>query len=74
MVLPADERPEMLRITQRQPDWTLKMKAADWVAKVIAFNSQPRVEAKLALPKANDKGEAYPAPAYLSHKPVRQLP
>ena len=71
MVLPAADRPDMLRLTQRQPDWTLDMKATEWVDKVVTYNSTPRVEERLALPTTSADGEAYPPPTYLSHKPVR---
>ena len=70
MVRPASDGLEMVRVTQRQPDWTLRTKAEDWVARVIALNSQPKVEAKMALPTHNKAGEAYPPPSYLSFKPV----
>ena len=70
-VLPATDRPDKVRLTQRQPDWTHKMSASQWVTKVVTYNSVPKVEERLAIPTHNpDTGEAYQPLTYLAHKPV----
>ena len=70
-VLPAADRPDKVRLTQRQPDWTHKLTGQQWVTKVVTYNSVPKVEERLAIPTHNpDTGEAYQPLTYLAHKPV----